>query len=139
MSIKISGRYLGKKRSELTHGPTGSKIIVDAPKDNNGEGSTFSPTDLVASALAACMMTVIAIVAERDGIDLSGMHVDVEKHMTAAPRRIESLPVNLHLPTTLTSDQRLKLENTAKTCPVHRSLHADVKIEINFFYDVSGR
>jgi len=136
MGIKITGKYLGKKRSELTHGPTGTKITVDAPKDNEGEGTTFSPTDLVTGGLGACMMTLIAIVGERDGIVLDGMHMEVEKNMTAAPRRIESLPIQIHLPKSIPETKRSKLENAARTCPVHRSLHPDVSIEITFLYDV---
>jgi putative redox protein len=136
MTVNISGSYLGKKRSEIVHGPTGSKIIVDAPKDNNGEGTTFSPTDLTAASLGACMMTLIAIVAERDGIDVIGMRFEVEKHMASSPRKIASLPIKIYLPKSIALDKRTKIENAALTCPVHKSLHPDIKIEVSFVYEI---
>lgn len=133
--VVITGTYKGNKRIELHHGPSGVTITTDAPKDNQGEGRSFSPTDLAAASLGACMLTVISIVAERDGIDLAGMSMRVEKHMATNPRRIARLPLQIHLPAHLTQDQRKKLENTARTCPVHHSLHPDVNVELNFLYD----
>jgi putative redox protein len=135
MSVHVTGRYLGNKRVELKHGPTGSTIITDAPKDNHGEGSTFSPTDLVAAALGACMLTVMSIVAERDGISLAGMTVEVTKQMADQPRRIGSLPVVIHMPKALSPEQRIKLERVARTCPVSHSLNPLIEAEIGFIYD----
>ncbi len=101
-----------------------------------GDGSTFSPTDLVAAALGACMMTLIGILADREGIDLSGMHFRVEKHMNATPRRIGKLPITIHLPENIALDKREKVERAALTCPVHHSLHPDIEIPVEFLYDV---
>jgi uncharacterized OsmC-like protein len=133
--IEISGRYLGDLRVELTHGPTGSTLRTVAPVDNNGDGSTFSPSDLCASSLGACMSTIMGIVAARDGIDLSALRFRVEKHMSSeGPRRIARLPVEFHMPAGLSPDQRAKLERAALTCPVHRSLSSDIDIPVHFVY-----
>jgi len=116
---------------------SGTKIFTDAPKDNQGNGDSFSPTDLVAAALGACMMTIMGIMADRDGIDLTGMSMQVEKHMSdSSPRRIASLPLIIRMPQGLTAEQRTKLERGAATCPVHHSLHPEIKTEIQFLYDV---
>ena len=136
MSVKISARYLGNKRMELLHEPSGATITTDAPKDNNGQGAAFSPTDLVAGALGACAMTIISIVAERDGIDVSGMRMDAEKEMASTPRRIAAIPVTIHLPRALAQEERQKLELAAAGCPVANSLHPDVKARISFVYDI---
>ena len=136
MSLTVTAKYLGRKRVELQHGPTGSTILTDAPKDNNGEGTTFSPTDLVAGALGACMLTVMGIVADRHAIDLSGTWTTVQKTMGIDPRRITELPVEIHLPAAINSEHRALLERTARTCPVHHSLHPDINAPLVFVYDV---
>jgi uncharacterized OsmC-like protein len=136
MSVHITGRYVGNKRIELKHGPTGSTIITDAPKDNHGEGTTFSPTDLVAAGLGACMLTVMSIVAERDGVNLAGMTVEVTKQMADQPRRIGALPVVIHMPKSLSPELRAKFERIAKTCPVSQSLNPLLEAEVGFVYDV---
>jgi putative redox protein len=128
--------YLGDLRTQATHGPSGSVQLTDAPVDNQGKGEAFSPTDNVASALASCMMTIMGIVAKRDGLDLSTMHAEVEKHMTAAPpRRISRVVVRLHLPAALAADRREALQRAAHTCPVALSLHPDVVQDVSFAYD----
>ena len=132
MSVEVTGRYTGNLKMELIHGPSGATIHSAAPKDNNGDGSSFSPTDLVATALGSCMCTIIAMVAERDGIDCSQLRFRAEKHMSASPRRIGSIPVHITLPPGLTPEQRGKLERAAATCPVHHSLHPDIQIDITF-------
>ena len=134
--ITMKAVYTGDKHCEITHGPSGAKISTDAPKDNNGKGETFSPTDLVGAALGTCVLTVMAISAERDNIDLKGSYSEVTKEMQANPRRIARLPVNIHLPKSLTPEQRHKLEVIAKTCPVHRSLLHEIDSAILFFYDI---
>lgn len=134
MAVEITGKYVGNLKTELTHGPSGAVLKTAAPLDNNGDGSSFSPTDLVAAALGACMTTVMAIVAERDGIDLSGLTFRVEKHMVSNPRRIGALPVVIHMPAGLTPEQRQKLERTARTCPVHHSLLPEIDAEVRFEY-----
>lgn len=136
MGVEITGVYAGNLRTELVHGPSGMRISTAAPVDNQGDGSSFSPTDLVASALAACMMTIVGIIAQRDGLDLSGSHFRVEKHMRSDPRRIDALPVHLHLPAHLSEPQRRKLERGALTCPVHRSLLEEISKQVSFVYDV---
>jgi putative redox protein len=136
MSVIIEGRYLGNKRTKLVHGPSGTELTTDAPKDNAGEGAYFSPTDLVAGALGACMMTIIGILAERSAIDLDGTKIRVEKEMHSSPRRIGTLTLELHLPSRLMEPERRKLEAAARTCPVHQSLHPEVTINVQFVYDV---
>lgn len=137
MSIKISGYYVGQKRVKLVH-PSGAEITTSAPKDNQGDGLLFSPTDLVASGLASCMVTIMALAAEKKGYDISGTWVEVEKEMASdLPRRIVSLPVVFHLPRALSPEAREVLEVAAKGCPVHHSLGAGVKSLLTFNYDVA--
>jgi putative redox protein len=138
VAVEITGRYTGHLKTELTHGPSGAILPTAAPVDNQGDGSSFSPTDLVAAALASCMVTTLAIVAERDGIDLSGVTFRVEKHMAGEPRRIAALPVVIHLPAGLQPAERAKLERAAHTCPVHRSLIPEIDKEVRFVYDVTA-
>jgi len=132
--VKMNAVYKGKKHCELIHEPSQSKIETDAPKDNQGLGEKFSPTDLVGAALGSCILTTMAIVAERDGINIEGSTADVEKEMTAQPRRIGALNVKITLPASLNTNQRRKLEETAHHCPVHKSLHPDVQLPITFVY-----
>jgi putative redox protein len=135
--VTMRGKYLGGKNVEIHHDPSGAVLCTTAPKDNGGEGNLFSPTDLVAAALGSCILTTMAIVAERDGTDLAGSFFEVEKHMSTSPRRIGSLPVVLHLPANLSEVQRKKMEHCAHACPVHHSLHPEVQKEISFRYDVT--
>jgi len=133
--VEITARYEGSLRCSLTHGPSGTVIETDAPVDNHGKGERFSPTDLVAAALPACMMTIIGIVAERHGLDVRGMTASVRKEMSAAPpRRIARLPVRIEIPLPPDHPQRAMLENAAHTCPVHKSLGADVESPIEFVW-----
>ena len=136
MTTCVTGKYLGNKKVELTHGPSNAKFTTDAPQDSQGEGRFFSPTDLLPAALGSCMMTVMAIVAERSGMSLSGMHMEAQKIMSPNPRYIGSIPVVLHLPNSLTDGERQKMENAAKTCPVHHALNPEIAVEIKFIYDV---
>lgn len=132
--VKMHVIYQGHKHCELTHGPSTSRIETDAPKDNQGKGEKFSPTDLVGAALASCILTTIAIVAERDGISIEGSQAEVIKEMIPSPRRIGALPVKVTLPATLTPEQRKKFEQTAHHCPVHKSLHPEISAPITFEY-----
>ena len=133
--VEITARYEGSLRCALTHGPSGTVIETDAPVDNHGKGERFSPTDLVAAALPACMMTIIGIVAERHGLDVGGMRASVRKEMSSAPpRRIARLPVRIEIPLPADHPQRAMLENAAHTCPVHKSLGADVESPIEFVW-----
>lgn len=131
--VEINIRYLGGLRCEATHGPSGNKLITDAPVDNHGKGESFSPTDLVATALGTCMLTVMGIVAERNQLDLSGTTVKVTKEMVTVPmRRIGRLTVTIHVPHDLSDDDRKKLEHAAHTCPVHKSLLGDIETPVVF-------
>lgn len=125
----INLTYLGDLRNSATHLPSGNVLTTDAPVDNNGKGEAFSPTDLVATALGACMSTVMGIVAERKGISLEGMKIEVRKHMSAdTPRRISKLEVDLQMPLPAGHPERKLLESAARGCPVHHSLHPGIEI-----------
>jgi putative redox protein len=131
--VEITTVYEGKLRCRSTHGPSGTELITDAPKDNMGQGASFSPTDLVATALGTCMLTIMGIVAQREELDLTGTTIRVKKEMATAPvRRIGRLEVEFTVPTATTEVQRQKLINAAETCPVHKSLHPDVEIAVKF-------
>jgi putative redox protein len=131
--VEIQIAYQGKLRCSATHVDSGATLLTDAPKDNMGNGESFSPTDLVATALGTCMLTTMGIAAQRMEIDLSGTTVKVTKEMVLAPtRRIARLSVTFHVPMSLTPEQRQKLENAAMTCPVHKSLRPEVEIPVSF-------
>ncbi|HVA67037.1 MAG TPA: OsmC family protein [Elusimicrobiota bacterium] len=133
--IKSTAVYTGGLRCEVTHEPSGSRVETDAPKDNQGKGEKFSPTDLVGAALASCILTTMAIVAERNGVSLKGATAEVEKEMVSTPtRRIGSLRARVSFPAGVAKDQRAKLEQAAQHCPVHKSLHPDVDAPIAFAY-----
>lgn len=136
MSVEITGKYIGAKKVQLVHEPSGEILITEAPKDNGGEGKSFSPTDLIAAAYGSCVMTTIAIVAERTGVSVEGMHMRVEKHMQSEPRRVGAVPLQVHMPKALSEQERQKLERAGLACPVHKSLHPEVKATITFVYDV---
>lgn len=142
MAVEIDVNYLGGLRCEAVHGPSKSKLVTDAPVDNHGRGESFSPTDLVATSLGACMLTIMGIVSERSGWDLSGTTVHVTKEMAQQPvRRIKKLTVHFQIPDELSAKlnaaERNKLELAAKTCPVHHSLHPEIEIDLDFRYGVS--
>jgi uncharacterized OsmC-like protein len=132
--IEITGQYAHPLRVELTHSPSGMVLRTAAPRDNNGDGSSFSPTDLLAAALGSCMVTVMGILAAREGIPFEGVNFRVEKHMRGAPRRIEKLPVTIQMPRGLSAEQRQKLEAAALNCPVHLSLLPEIDREVSFNY-----
>ncbi|MGI9431353.1 MAG: OsmC family protein [Myxococcota bacterium] len=130
--VEISVTYEGKLHTRAIHGPSSSELETDAPKDNEGLGEAFSPTDLVATALGSCMLTVMGIVARRHDWDLAGARVRVEKHMVVEPvRRIGKLAVEFAMPE-VPEKARAVLERTAHTCPVHQSLHPDVEVDVRF-------
>ena len=131
--VKINIRYEGALRCAATHGPSGQKLFTDAPVDNHGRGESFSPTDLVATALGSCMATIMGIAAERHQIDLRGMEIEVTKEMSSdAPRRIAKLATKIKVPLPPDHPQRALLENAALTCPVHKSLSAEMAKPVNF-------
>ena len=136
MAVEITGRYTGELKMELVHGPSGMPLTTAAPRDNMGDGSSFSPTDLLAASLGSCMVTTMAIVAQREGIPFGRASFSLEKHMTPQPpRRVDAVPVTIRLPATLTDEQRKKLEEAARTCPVHRSLLPEIRREVQFIYE----
>lgn len=128
--------YTGQLRTEAIHLQSGSKLITDAPTDNNGRGEAFSPTDLLATALASCMLTIMGIVAQRNDITIEGTHVTINKIMQEKPRKIAAIEATLYLPATSTysEKERILLENAARTCPVALSLHPDIEQKIQFVY-----
>ncbi len=139
MAVEIDIVYEGQLRCAATHGPSRATLATDAPVDNHGKGESFSPTDLVATALGTCVMTIMGIVAERNQIDLIGTRIHVTKDMVQQPiRRIGRLPVTV----TISADKaakvsaadRTKLETAARHCPVHQSLHPDIDSPIEFVW-----
>jgi putative redox protein len=131
--VSIQVEYQGDLHCKATHGPSGTQLSTDAPKDNQGRGESFSPTDLVATALVTCMLTTMGIAARNSKIEIAGATASVDKQMTAAPpRKIQRLSVRIQMPRALSAEDQKKLEHAAKTCPVARSLHADVEVPIEF-------
>lgn len=131
--VTIELEYEGGLHCAAKHGPSGSTLSTDAPVDNNGRGEDFSPTDLMATALGACMMTVMGIVAERKEIDMTGAKVTVRKHMSAdTPRRISKLELDLSIPLSADHPERPMLEAAGKGCPVHHSLHPEIEVVMNW-------
>jgi putative redox protein len=131
--VAIQIEYQGELHCKAVHGPSETELNTDAPKDNQGRGESFSPTDLVATALGTCMLTIMGIMARTLNIDIAGTTATVEKEMTdAPPRMIKRLAVKIHVPHALSPDDQQKLERAAYTCPVHKSLHPDVQTPIEF-------
>ncbi len=133
--VNISIQYTGALHCVATHGPSGSEIATDAPTDNQGKGEAFSPTDLVGTALGTCMLTTMAILAERHQIDLRGATATVQKEMLDAPRRIGRLTSEIHIPLPASHPQRDLIEKAALGCPVHRSLAAEMERPTRFFWE----
>lgn len=130
--------YLGSLRCSAVHGPSGVEFITDAPRDNHGRGESFSPTDLVVTALATCMVTTMGIRAQQDGVNLDGTAVSVEKHMSSdPPRRIRRIVVHITMPSGLEPRVRSVLEETARTCPVAQSINPGIHVELSFRYGAS--
>jgi putative redox protein len=135
MSVQIDLVYRGELRCEATHGPSRTQLFTDAPVDNHGKGESFSPTDLVATALGACMLTIMGIYAKRHEIDLTGTTVTVLKDMAQVPvRRIAKLTTEIRVPISKDHPHREALERAAHTCPVHQSLHPDVEKPVTFVW-----
>jgi uncharacterized OsmC-like protein len=133
--VQISIDYTGQLHCGAKHGPSGTTLATDAPTDNQGKGESFSPTDLVATALGTCIATTMGIVAEKHGVDLRGMTVNVNKEMVNDPRRIGRLTTEVHIPLPPDHPQRKLLEQTGLGCPVHRSLPAEMERPTKFFWE----
>ena len=125
--------YEGNLRTKCVHLKSGNEIITDAPVDNSGKGEAFSPTDTVATALASCMVTVMAIKAEQLGVSFINVSADVKKIMSVNPRRISKISILISLPINLSKENKEILENVGDSCPVHNSL--DPKLVIDIKYD----
>jgi len=133
--IEIKVIYEGDLHCSAVHGPSGNRLVTDAPMDNNGLGLAFSPTDLLATALATCMATVVGIVAKRKELSVEGMQVTVRKHMSdGQPRRISRLELDLIMPLSESHPERKLLESAARGCPVHHSIHPDIEVELNWVW-----
>ena len=132
MTSKVT--YLGGLRTEAQHLASQEIIITDAPKDNQGKGEAFSPTDLVATALASCMITIMGIKARDLGIDLTGTQAEITKIMGTEPRRISTLQIQLTFNSSFDSKTQTLLERAALTCPVAHSLHPGIPQEVFFIW-----
>ena len=133
--IEINATYEGQLRTSAKHGPSGSLVETDAPADNHGRGERFSPTDLLATSLGTCMMTIMGIFAERNEIDLTGTRVKVLKEMTPEPpRRVAKLTVEMTLPLPGDHPKAGAIEKAAMTCPDFLSLHPDIEKPVTFHW-----
>lgn len=127
--------YNGELRTTCTHLKSGNNFETDAPVDNNGKGERFSPTDLMATSLGTCMITVMGIRARKMGFDLTGTEIEIEKIMKADPRRVGGINLFFHVPANLKNiDDKTKtiLKNTGETCPVMLSIHPDIEVKIHW-------
>jgi uncharacterized OsmC-like protein len=132
----ITAKYLGDLRVECVHQPSGTTIVTDAPVDNRGKGEAFSPTDLCATSLAACVMTIMGIYAREHGLDLAGTRIEIQKRMSAEPRRIGEIDVVFHMPPReFSAKEKTILERMARTCPVHLTLSEEVKQTFTFLWN----
>lgn len=132
---KIKATYLGDLRVQCVH-QSGATLQTDAPKDNHGKGENFSPTDLLPTALASCMLTLMGISAKKLGLSLEGSSIDAEKEMVDGPRRIGKIRIRFSSSFSPTPEAREKLEQAARSCPVHYSLHPDIAIELTFHWGI---
>ncbi len=133
--VKIDIAYEGDLHTRAIHEPTGSQLGIDAPHDEDGLGATFSPTDLLATALGSCVLTTMGVVARRNEWPLEGSRARVAKHMTTRPtRRVGRLEIRFDLPGGLSEKARTVLERAAHACPVHRSLHPEIEVDFDFVW-----
>jgi len=129
--VEMTLVYEGGLHTQARHGPSRAAIETDAPVDNQGKGEAFSPTDLLATSLASCMLTTMAIVGDREGWRLDGARARIEKHMELEPRRrVGRVVIELTLPVGLPEAARPRLEETARGCPVAASIHPDTQIDL---------
>ena len=128
--------YLGELQTEGTHLKSGTKLLTDPPIDNNGKGLAYSPTDLLSAALSSCMITIMGILAQKEGLDIVGLKADITKIMVANPRRVSEIVIDMVLPENkvalLSEKNRADLKHAAHTCPVALSIHPDIKQKVSF-------
>lgn len=133
--VSIDIVYEGQLHCEATHGPSGQTLTTDAPVDNKGRGESFSPTDLLATAVASCMATIMGIQADTLGLDITGMKIHVEKIMaTEGPRRVAKLPVRIEMPIPHDDKTATVMARAASHCPVHHSIHPDIEVPIEWVW-----
>ena len=130
--VRIDATYDGNLRCTATHEPSGAKLITDAPVDNMGKGESFSPTDLLATSMLTCVMTIVAIRADSRELDVTGMSGSVEKSMAANPRRVAKLEVVINLPSNLSMDDRAWLITEGCNCPVCVSVSESMEVDVTF-------
>ena len=130
--VRIDATYDGNLRCTATHGPSGKQLITDAPVDNMGKGESFSPTDLLATSMLTCIMTIAAIRADSKQIDVSGMTGSVEKTMASGPRRVAKLEVVVNLPSGLDMEDRAWLITEGCNCPVCLSVSESMEVDVTF-------
>ena len=129
--VRIKLNYSGRLKTELIHENSNAKIVTAAPVDNNGDGSSFSPTDMLAASYLSCMVTIMGIFAEKNNISLKKIEGSVEKSMAASPRRVDKLLIHIDIYDDIGKDDQEKLKVAALNCPVAKSVHPDLKTEIN--------
>lgn len=135
MEETINTLYIGELRTEVTHVKSGNTIITDAPLDNKGKGEAFSPTDLLATSLGSCMITIMGIAAREHGFNIDGTRAKIWKIMASDPRRVGEVRIELNFPRhDYTEKEKKIIERSAFTCPVYLSLHPDLKKTITFEY-----
>ena len=130
--VRIDATYDGNLRCTVTHGPSGKQLITDAPVDNMGKGESFSPTDLLATSMLTCIMTIVAIRADSKKVDVAGMTGSVEKTMASGPRRIAKLEVVINLPSGLNMEDRAWLITEGCNCPVCVSVSESMEVDVTF-------
>ncbi|MCY3020914.1 MAG: OsmC family protein [Planctomycetota bacterium] len=133
--VEMDVSYQGDLHCSAAHAPSGNTIVTDAPRDNQGRGEAFSPTDLIGAALGTCILTIMGIYARRHSIDISGATAHVTKEMASAPaRRVGKLAVTVNLPGRVPQEHRQAMERAARACPVGQSLHPELEQAITFVY-----
>lgn len=130
----ITAKYLGNLRVECTHERSGTVLVTDAPVDNKGKGESFSPTDLCAAALGACATTIMGMTAEAHHINVEGLRMEIDKIMSASPRRIGEIVVRFVFAHPCTEKEQTLLRRAADTCPVRLTLHPEVKQTLEFVF-----
>ena len=131
----ITTIYQGQLRTQATHNQSGAQIVTDAPTDNHGKGEAFSPTDLLATSLGSCMLTVVDIAAQTHGFSIEGARIETQKIMYDNPRRVGELILDVYLPPNNYSDKEKRIiETTAATCPVGKSIHPDIIETVRWHY-----
>lgn len=131
--LTIKTYYTGEFRTYVEHIRSGTQIITDAPVDNKGKGESFSPTDLVAGALGSCMLTIIGIKASEHGFNINGTRANITKIMASNPRRISEIVIEFYfLDNNYSKKEKQLIINSAKTCPVAKSIHPDIKLSVKY-------